>query len=44
MPTPSRSMPWRGWRCSGCSVRLCGASEDLRRLVAFAGLDEVLCS
>jgi ABC-type transporter Mla MlaB component len=27
-----------------CSVRLCGASQDLRTLVAFAGLDDVLCS
>jgi ABC-type transporter Mla MlaB component len=31
-------------RRSDCSLRLCGASEDLRKLVAFAGLDEVLCS
>ncbi|HEV7528049.1 MAG TPA: STAS domain-containing protein [Solirubrobacteraceae bacterium] len=27
-----------------CSVRLCGASQDLRMLVAFAGLDDVLRS
>jgi ABC-type transporter Mla MlaB component len=29
-------------RRSDCSVRLCGASRDLRTLVAFAGLDDVL--
>ena len=29
-------------RRSDCSVRLCGASPDLRTLVAFAGLDDVL--
>jgi ABC-type transporter Mla MlaB component len=27
-------------RC-GCRVRLCGASDDLRRLVAFMGLADV---
>jgi ABC-type transporter Mla MlaB component len=31
-------------RRSRCSVRLCGASPQLRALVAFAGLDEVLRS
>jgi ABC-type transporter Mla MlaB component len=31
-------------RRSDCSVRLCGASQDLRTLVAFVGLDEVLRS
>ena len=31
-------------RRNDCSVRLCGASEDLRALVAFAGLDDVLRS
>jgi ABC-type transporter Mla MlaB component len=31
-------------RRNGCSVRLCGASQDLRALVAFAGLDAVLRS
>lgn len=28
----------------GCAVRLCGASTELRRLVAFAGLEHVLYS
>ncbi|MEA2141567.1 MAG: hypothetical protein QOC91_1666 [Solirubrobacteraceae bacterium] len=31
-------------RRSDCSVRLCGASQELRALVAFAGLDDVLRS
>jgi ABC-type transporter Mla MlaB component len=31
-------------RRSRCSVRLCGASQQLRSLVAFAGLDDVLRS
>lgn len=29
-------------RRAGCHVRLCGASEELRELVAFMGLGEVL--
>jgi len=29
-------------RRRGCQVRLCGASTDLRRLVAFMGLQDVL--
>lgn len=31
-------------RRNDCSVRLCGASPDLRALVAFAGLEDVLGS
>lgn len=31
-------------RRNDCSVRLCGASQELRRLVAYAGLDDVLRS
>jgi hypothetical protein len=30
-------------RRRGCRVRLCGASPELRALVAFVGLAEVLC-
>jgi ABC-type transporter Mla MlaB component len=30
-------------RRRGCCLRLCGASPELRALVAFVGLAEVLC-
>ena len=30
-------------RRSGCRVRLCGASAELRALVGFVGLGDVLC-
>ena len=30
-------------RRSGCRVRLCGASAELRSLVGFVGLADVLC-
>jgi ABC-type transporter Mla MlaB component len=29
-------------RRNGCELRLCGASEELRSLIAFAGLAEIL--
>ena len=33
---------WRIGREHGCEVRVCGASDDLRSLIAFMGLQEVL--
>jgi ABC-type transporter Mla MlaB component len=30
-------------RRRGCRVRLCGASDELRELVGFVGLADVLC-
>jgi ABC-type transporter Mla MlaB component len=29
-------------RRNGCELRICGASQELRSLIAFAGLAEVL--
>jgi ABC-type transporter Mla MlaB component len=29
-------------RRHGCELQICGASEDLRSLIAFAGLAEIL--
>lgn len=33
-----------GARRSGCTIRLRGASPELRALVAFMGLEDVLCA
>jgi ABC-type transporter Mla MlaB component len=30
-------------RRNGCELRICGASQELRALIAFAGLADVLC-